>query len=86
MECRRHSARPVLRIRVRLGHFTLTVLRRLECVTAPHRDVMAEIVAGYEGGEAATHAPEAEYPDDRQSWTVVLDDEQLHAEEGAPGP
>ncbi|MGO2520822.1 MAG: type I restriction-modification system subunit M [Microbacterium sp.] len=26
-----------------------TVLRRLECVMAPHRDVMAEIVAGYEG-------------------------------------
>ena len=26
-----------------------TVLRRLECVMAPHRDVMAEIIAGYEG-------------------------------------
>ena len=26
-----------------------TVLRRLECVMAPHRDVMAEIVARYEG-------------------------------------
>ena len=32
----------------------------------------------------ATHAPEAKDTDDRQPRPIILDDEQLHTEEGAP--